>query len=87
MKKMDNYSVVIQTINELYKKFYQVIEEYFENIFNAPSTVNRIIKYYALGFVDDDFYNRYIMFGGQIVRTYSLDVPEFKELLIRSDLY
>lgn len=69
---------IIKKVNEILKEFYAVIEEYLEYIFNAPSTINRIIKYYAIGFDADNYNKRYIMFGGMIIREYELEVPKIE---------
>ena len=73
-----NYEVIIDTINDIFHKLYSLMNEYLEYIFNAPSTINRIMKYYAIGFDDNEPTKRYIMFGGTIVREYELIIPEYE---------
>ena len=46
--------------------------DYFENIFNAPSTINRIMRYYAIGIDDSKPLERYIMFGGMVVAVFEI---------------
>lgn len=77
----ENYKKIIETIDKIIKEFYSQIEKYLQNIFNAPSTINRIIKYYAIGFPSDYTSNkRYIMFGGMIIREYELVMPKYDGL-------
>lgn len=73
-----NYEVIINTIDNIFHKLYSLMNEYLEYIFNAPSTINRIMKYYAIGFQDGEPTKRYIMFGGTIVREYELIMPEYE---------
>ena len=69
---------MIEKVDKILRDFYAIIEEYLQNIFNAPSTINRIIKYYAIGFDADNYNKRYIMFGGMIIREYELEVPKIE---------
>lgn len=69
---MENYEVVINTIDRMFKTLYSAMNDYFENIFNSPSTINRIMKYYAIGIDNDKPLERYIMFGGMIVAVFEL---------------
>ena len=78
---MKNYDIIIKTIDDFYRQFYAVIEEYFENIMNAPSTINRIIRYYALGFVDGVYDSRYILFQDIIIREYKIEVPTMESVI------
>ena len=68
----ENYEVVINTIDKILRRLYSDMNDYFENIFNAPSTINRVIKYYAIGFDNDKPLERYIMFGGIIVVVFEI---------------
>lgn len=74
---MGNYDVVIETVNRILSELYEEMEKYLENIFNAPSTINRIMRYYAIGFNDNEPNKRYIMFGGTIVREYEIVLPKY----------
>ena len=67
----------IDIINNALKKIYKAINDYLENIINAPSTINRIIRYYAVGLTDDPN-KRYILFDGVIVREYELVMPKIE---------
>ena len=68
----------IRMLNEAISEMYQLIEEYLQNVFNAPSTINRILTYYAIGF-DPAYPNKtYIMFGGMKIREYELEKPNWK---------
>lgn len=67
-----NYEIITDAIDKVLYEFYAIINEYLEYIFNLPSTINRIIKYYALGLQEDEPYKRYIMFNGTIVKEYEI---------------
>ena len=72
------YEKGIRILNETINKNYQLMEEYLQNIFNAPSTVNKILTYYAIGF-DPAYPNKnYIMFGGKKIREYEFVKPNWK---------
>lgn len=70
------YSKVLECIDNIIKTFYLAMEEYMEYIFNAPSTINRIIKYYSYGFSFDKPNERYIMFNGIIVKVFYFNIPQ-----------
>lgn len=57
-------------------KVYSTINDYFENIMNAPSTINRILPYYGYAVNVDDPTKRYIVFNGEIIREYTLSFPK-----------
>ena len=73
----ENYRIVsrnIDAVDAILKKVYSEMNDYFENILNAPSTINRVIKYYHLGFNPGEPDSRYIMFvGGKIIREYHIE--------------
>lgn len=64
--------IIKDFINKTLWEFYAMINEYLEYIFNLPSTINRIITYYALGIQEDEPYKRYIMFNNTIVKEYKI---------------
>lgn len=66
------YSTIINAIDEIFRTLYSAINHYFENIFNSPSTINRIITYYAIGLQDGVHDKRFIMFNGKVVREYKI---------------
>ena len=55
-----------------FQRIYSDMNEYMENIFNSPSTVNRLLPYYIFGIDISKPNKRYIMFNGKIVREYDL---------------
>ena len=65
-------TIIQNSLMEIYSK----MEHYFENIMNAPSTINRILPYYGYGFNLDDPTKRYIIFNGKIIREYILTFPK-----------
>ncbi|WP_296885090.1 hypothetical protein [uncultured Methanobrevibacter sp.] len=69
----DTIESIIQ--NEL-MHVYSTINDYFENIMNSPSTINRILPYYGYGVNIDDPNKRYIIFNGKIIREYILTFPK-----------
>lgn len=68
----ENYEVIMNGLDKMFKTLYSAMNDYLENIFNAPSTINRIMKYYAIGIDDNKPLERYIMFGGTIVAVYKI---------------
>lgn len=74
---INNYDYIIETINNIIKKLYSLIEEYLQNIFNAPSTVNRVLKYYGVGFNPSEPNKRYVFFKGMVVKELELILPKY----------
>ena len=72
MEKMNKYEVIVHRINEVLRKLYSEIEDYFENILNAPSTINRIIRYYSVGFQEGKYDSRFILFNNIVIREYEV---------------
>ena len=73
----DNYDVVRQTIDDVLSRIYKEMNDYFDYVLNLPSTINRVCRYYAIGLPSDPTVNeRYIMFGGTVVRTYEIVLSE-----------
>lgn len=77
---INNYDYIIETINNIIKKLYSLIEEYLQNIFNAPSTVNRVLTYYAIGLNPSKPNKRYVYFMGVKVKEFELVLPEWDTL-------
>lgn len=76
--KIGIHDIVRPIIRDAQKRMYTDMNDYMENIFNAPSTINRIMKYYHraniigddkeyIGFVNSD--NNIV----EIVQEYDLD--------------
>lgn len=70
---INNYDYIIETINNIIKKLCSLIEEYLENILNAPSTINRLLTYYSFAYNVEEPYERYLLFGGCIVKTFKME--------------
>lgn len=77
---INNYDYIIEKINNIIKELYSLVEEYLENIFNAPSTVNRVLRYYAVGFNPSVPNKRYIFFNGEMVKEFELILPKYDSL-------
>ena len=75
---LDNYEIMIEVIYKPIREVYKQMNDYLENIITAPSTINRIIRYYAIGFQDGKPNKRFIMFGGNVVKEYELVLPSFE---------
>ena len=75
-KQLEPIQKGIQIIQEAITEVYKQIEEYLFNVFNSPSTINRIMRYYAIGFDSTVTNKRYIMFGGTIVKEFEIDLPK-----------
>lgn len=73
---MNNYQVVSDFINRILTKRYQLIENYLENILNSPSTINRIIKYYRVGY-SEDYSKMYLLFRDTIIRKYGISLNDY----------
>lgn len=72
----NNYNIIRNEINRVLSNIYKDMNDYLENIITAPSTINRIYKYYAIGLPSDPTVNeRYLMFGGTIIRKYVIENP------------
>lgn len=67
-------SEMIDSFNEALLALFRKMEEYLLNILNAPSTINRIIKYYSVGYNPDEPNKHFILFNYTIVNEYKLIV-------------
>ena len=71
-------------IERMLEKRYKKIEKYLENILNSPSTINKILKYYQVGF-STDYSEMYIMFQDKIIHTYGISKDDYyRELKIET---
>ena len=74
-KQIEPIQKGIQIIKDAIMEVYQQIEEYLLNIFNSPSTINRLLPYYSIGFDSTETNKKYIMFNGVIVKKFEVDLP------------
>lgn len=79
------YRTIIRTYENIIKKLYSAINNYLQNILNAPSTINRVLKYYGIGFNPSEPNKRYIYFNGEVVKEFELVLPRY-DGLYRKDL-
>lgn len=76
----DNYDIIRKLTNATIRKMYKEMNDYLEYILKLPSTINRIMRYYAIGFPSNpSTLERYIMFCGIIVRKYVIEFPKYGE--------
>lgn len=53
--------------------WYKEVNDYLENILNAPSTINRLLTHYSVGKKVGNPLEMCIIFHGQVVKVFSLD--------------
>ena len=53
--------------------WYKEVNDYLENILNAPSTINRLLTHYSVGKKVGNPLEMAVIFQGQIVKVFSLD--------------
>lgn len=71
-------------IERMLQKKYKRVEKYLENILNSPSTINKILKYYQVGF-STDHTEMYLMFQDKIIHTYGISKDDYySELKIKT---
>lgn len=70
-------------IERMLKKKYMRVEKYLENILNSPSTINKVLTYYQVGF-STDHTKMYIMFQDKIIRTYGISKEDYYRELSRN---
>ena len=72
-----NYDVINETICKTIRAIYADMNDYLKNILDSPSTINRIFRYYSVGYPEDlSVPERYIVFDETIVRRYVIEVPK-----------
>lgn len=70
-----NHDIVRQMLQNAQKQMWGDMEDYLKNIINSPSTINRIMKYYYTGRMDNPDGKEYIVF----VRNYDEKVTIVRE--------
>ena len=86
---VDNYKIIKETVQKMIKKLYKAINDYLENIFHSPSTINRLIKYYQVGYCPSEPNKRYIYFNGKCIREFEIVLPDWDLIpsyMLRSNL-
>ena len=72
-KQIEPIQKGIQIIEEAIMEDYLQIGGYLFNVFNRPSTINRLLPHYTIGF-DSGTNKRYIMFNGVIVKEFEVNL-------------
>ena len=62
---MNNYKIISEYTKQCIREYYQMIEKDLGKIINAPSTINKIIKYYKIAHDNQD--NHYLIFNNEII--------------------
>lgn len=65
------FRVASTILEKQYLKKLARIEKHLEYVFNSPSTINRIIKYFRIGYSTDGK-TLYLLFGDEVVREYDI---------------
>lgn len=60
--------------------WYKEVNDYLENILNAPSTINRLLTHYSIGKPVGNPLKMCIIFHGQVVKVFALDQDIQQEL-------
>ena len=63
-------------VERMIEKRNKNVEKYLENIINSASTINRIAKYYTIGY-SEDYSEMYLLFKDQIIRTYGISKEDY----------
>ena len=72
----EQFKVVSAFVERMIGKRAKNIEKYLENIINSASTINRIVKYYSIGY-SEDFSEMYILFQDKIIRSYGISKEDY----------
>ena len=76
------FRVASKILEKQYLKKLARIEKHLEYVFNSPSTVNRVIKYFRIGYSTDGK-TLYLLFGDKVVREYDISRDAYyKELRV-----
>ena len=65
------FRVASMILEKQYLKKLARIEKHLEYVFNSPSTINRIIKYFKIGCSKDKL-TLYLLFNDEVVREYDI---------------
>lgn len=72
----EQFRVASTFVEQMIEKRNKNIEKYLENIINSASTINRIIKYYSIGF-SEDYSEMYLLFQDKIIRRYGISKEDY----------
>ena len=68
---------IIQMHTELMiRKRWNEMEKYLEHILNSPSTINKVLPYYGIGY-SEDLSEMYLLFKDKIVRRYGISDEDY----------
>ena len=63
-------------VERMIEKRNKNVEKYLENIINSASTINRIAKYYTIGY-SEDYSEMYLLFQDKIIRRYGISKEDY----------
>lgn len=63
-------------VEQMIEKRNKNVEKYLENIINSASTINRIIKYYSIGY-SEDYSEMYLLFQDKIIQRYGISKEDY----------
>ena len=74
---MSNYEIFKNELNKAIKRMYNAMELYLENILYSPSTINKLLPYYQIGYNPSEPNKHYIIFNYEhIVAEFELKIPK-----------
>ena len=71
---------IVKYANRFLQKHYRELEDYLENIFNSPSTINRLLTYHSIQYDIDHCYIQ-IVINDTVVKRVKLSRKEQLEFM------
>ena len=82
---IEQFEVASTFVERMIEKRNKNVEKYLENIINSASTINRLVKYYSIGY-SEDYSEMYLLFQDNIIRRYGISKEDYYRDL-RMDLW
>ena len=73
---IEQFRVASTFVERMIEKRNKNVEKYLENIINSASTINRIAKYYTIGY-SEDYSEMYLLFQDKIIRRYGISKEDY----------